>query len=107
MSNERWLLAPYEEMVERGERFDRLVEQYTADGEKDCTDAVHDADENRITRALIGLGNQARRLRETGLDDKVAFVDAMCLRMDLIIRDYAVEQAARAIERGDNAGEKP
>lgn len=102
MSAQRWLEKPYEEMAERGERFEKLTEHYTAEAEKDCTDAVTAASEERLQSVVITLGNTSRYLRTNGdISDKIKFIDSVCLGLDLIIREYAKEQAERALERGE------
>lgn len=111
MSNlfDRHLEAPYDEMAERGRRFEKLMEDYIAEAEKDCTTAVYAASEERVTRVLTNIGNEARRLRNTGdTDEKLALTDWVLLRIDLMVNEYAKEQAERDIERGDDAElEKP
>lgn len=100
---DKWLLAPYEEAVERGHRFDEIKEHYTSEAEKDCTAAVYAASEERVTRVLTNIGNEARRLRNTGdTDEKLALTDWVLLRIDLIINEHAKAQAERDIERGDD-----
>ena len=100
---EKWFEKPYDEAAARGERFNRLKEHYTAEAEKDCTEAVLASHDEQVTSALIDLGSIARRLRTSGdTDDKIEFINFVCLRMDVIISIYAKEQAELAIERSDD-----
>lgn len=97
--HDRWLEAPYDEAAERGHRFEKLREKYTAEAERDCTDAVLAASEERVTSALIAIGNFARKTRADGdVDDKIEFINWACLRIDLIINDYAKAQAEKNMD---------
>lgn len=97
--HQRWLEQPYAEAAKRGHRFEKLFQQYVAEAEKDCSDAIQAADEERVINALVYIGNKARRVRLNGdTDDKIEFINYVLLRIDLIIDDYAKAQAEKNMD---------
>ena len=93
----------YEDAYEQRQR-----DYHTVLALQDCTEAVDHADDEAIAKILVDIGNAARWAHDTGdLDDKIAFVDFVCARMDNLINKYANDQAYKDVTHRGVKDAKP